>query len=133
MTCVKAFRKDIIALFKEDGFHHHRKKDYHQSRFLDVTFNFARKKCFLSRKANNTPIYINSFSNHPPTIIKQLPKMIKKRISDLSCNKEEFDKVKSIYETALKDSGHFTSMSFNNSNTQNVRKNRNREVIWFNP
>ena len=33
--------------------------------------------------------------------------MINKRISDLSCDKEEFDKVKSVYELALKDSGHF--------------------------
>ena len=57
--------------------------------------------------------------------------MINKRISDLSCNKEEFDKVKSVYESALKDNGHFSSMSYN-SNTQNARRNRNK-VIWFNP
>ena len=59
--------------------------------------------------------------------------MINKRISDLLCNKEEFDKVKSVYESALKHSGHFSSMSYNNSNTQNARRNRNRKVIWFNP
>ena len=59
--------------------------------------------------------------------------MINKRISDLSCNKEEFDKIKSVYESALKDSGHFSSMSYNNSNTQNARRNRNKKVIWFNP
>ena len=38
-------------------------------------------------------------SNHPPAIIKQSPKMVDKGISDLSSNKEEFDKVKTIYET----------------------------------
>ena len=59
--------------------------------------------------------------------------MINKRISDLSCNKEEFGKIKSVYESALKDSGHFSSMSYNNSNTQNARRNRNKKVIWFNP
>ena len=59
--------------------------------------------------------------------------MINKRISDLSCDKEEFYKVKSVNETALKDSGHFSSMSFNNSNTENGRRNRNRRIIWFNP
>ena len=58
--------------------------------------------------------------------------MTSKRISDLSCNKEGFDKVKSVYESALKDSGHFSSMSYN-SNTQNARRNRNRKVIWFKP
>ena len=58
--------------------------------------------------------------------------MINKRISDLSCNKAEFDKVKSVYESAKKDSGHFSSMSYN-GNTQNARRSRNRKVIWFNP
>ena len=58
--------------------------------------------------------------------------MINKRISDLSCDKEEFNKIKSVNETALKDSGQFPSMSFNNSNTQNGRRNRNRKIIWFN-
>ena len=32
------------------------------------------------------------------TIIKEFLKMVNKRISDLSCNKQEFDKVKSVYE-----------------------------------
>ena len=49
-------------------------------------------------------------------MIKQLPKMIN-RISDLSRNKEGFGKVKSDYESALKDSGHFSSLSYDNSNT----------------
>ena len=71
--------------------------------FLDATFNLATKKYLPFGKANNTPLYINVFSNHPPTIIKQLPKMINRRISNLSCNKKEFDEVKSVYETALKD------------------------------
>ena len=101
--------------------------------FLDVTFNLPTKKYFPFRKANNTPLYINAFFNNPPTIIKQLPKMVSKRISDLSCNKEEFDKIKSVYESALKDSIHFSSISYNNSNTRNARRNRNRKVTWFNP
>ena len=59
--------------------------------------------------------------------------MINKIISDLSCNKEELDKVKSVYNSALKDGGHFSSMSYNNGNTRNAQRNRNRKVIWFNP
>ena len=54
--------------------------------------------------------------------------MINKKISDLSRNKKEFEKVKSVYESALKDSGHFSSMSYNNGNTQNARRKRNRKV-----
>ena len=122
-------RKDIAALFKEEGLSIAFETNLIETDFLDVTFNLATKKYFPFRKANYTPLYINAFSNHPPTVIKQLPKMINKKISDLSCNKEEFDKVKSVYESALKDSGHFSSMSYNDSNAQNARRNRNRKII----
>ena len=121
-------RKYIIALFKEEGLSITIETTLIDTDFLDVTFILATKKYFPFRKANNTPLYINAFSNHPSTIIKQLPKMINKKISELSCNKEEFDKVKSGYESALKDSGHFSSMSYNNGNTQNARRKRNRKV-----
>ena len=60
--------------------------------FFDVTFTLATKKKYFSFWiVNNAPLYNNAFSNHPLTIIKQLPKMVSKRISDWSCNKEEFD------------------------------------------
>ena len=95
-------RKDIIALFKEEGLSITIETNLIETGFLDVTFNLATKKYFLFRKASNTPLYINVFSNHLPTIIKQLLKMVNKRISDLSCNKGEFDKVRSVYESALK-------------------------------
>ena len=112
-------RTAIIALFKEEGLSITIKTNLIKTDFLDVTFSLATKKYFPFQKANNTPLYINTFSNHPPTIIKQLPKMINKRISDLSCNREVFDKDKSVYESALQDNGYFSSMSYN-SNTQNA-------------
>ena len=58
--------------------------------------------------------------------------MMNKRISSVFCNKKQIAKVESVYETAQKDTEHFSSMSFNKSNTQNARRNRNRKVVWFN-
>ena len=52
--------------------------------YLDVTFNLATGKFFPFRKPKNVPLYINAKSNHPLTIIKDLPKMINKRLSELS-------------------------------------------------
>ena len=92
-----------------------------------------QRKYFPFRKANNTPLYINALANHPPTIIKQFPNMINKRISDLPCDKEEFDKVKSVYETAMKDSGHFSETEterFNPPYSQNVAKNNKYHKIF---
>ena len=39
--------------------------------------------------------------NHLHAIIKELPKMMNKRLSELSCNQEEFNKAKPLYEEAL--------------------------------
>ena len=126
-------RKDIIALFKEKGLSIIIETNLIETDFLDFTSNLVTKKYFPFRKANKTPLYTNFFFNHLPTTIKQLPKIINKRIPDFSCNKEEIEKAKSVYETALKDSGHSLSMSFNNSNTRNAQRNRSRNVIWLNP
>ena len=87
-------REHIIALFKDEGLSITIETNLIETDFLDFTFKLATKKYFPFRKANNTQVYINSFSNYPPTIIKQLPKMINKRILDLSCNKEEFEKAR---------------------------------------
>ena len=107
-------RKDIIVLFKEEG--------------LSI---IMKTNTFLFKRLTIHTLHQCIF-NHPPTIIKQLPKTINKRISDLSCNKEEFGKVKSVYETALKVSGHFSiiaiyvDMSFNNSNKTLDKKETER-------
>ena len=61
--------------------------------FLDVTFNLATEEYFPFR---NTPLYIKALSNHPPAIIKQLPKMINKRILYLFYNMNS--STKSVYE-----------------------------------
>ena len=71
-----------------------------------MTFNLETGKFFPFRKPNNVPLYINIKSNHPWTIIKDLPKMINKRLFELSSNKDEFDKVKLLYEKLSKESGY---------------------------
>ena len=125
-------RKNIITLFKNEGLGITIDNNLIETDFLDVTFNLTSGKFFPHRKPNNTPLYINVKSNHPPSIIKDLPKMINKRLSDLSCNKEEFDKAKPLYEKSLHESGYKTSMSYAQTEVKNSR-NRSRNIIWFNP
>ena len=80
--------------------------------FLDVSSNLNTGKYFPFKKQNNTPLYIHSKSNHPPSIIKQLPSMTNKRISSLSSDETEFNKAKITYETALKNSGYQATLKF---------------------
>ena len=103
--------------------------------YLDVTLDLSTGKYYPYRKPDNNPLYINVNSNHPPSIIKQLPKSISTRISSLSCNSEEFNKASTIYNDALKSSGYKEGISYTKSRGQKVgkRKNRPRSIIWFNP
>ena len=116
-------RKNIIALFKNEGLSLTIETNLLETDFLDVTFNLATEKLFSFRKPNNQPLYIKAKSSNPPTILRDLPNMINKRLSALSCNEEEYAKVKLLYETALNESGYKTTMAY--TKTINVN-NRNR-------
>ena len=98
-------RKRIIVLFKEENLSITIKTSLSSTDFLDVTLDLRREKYYPYRKPNNKLSYINARSNHPPTIIKDLPIMVNKIISDLSCDKDEFDKAKDDYELALRKTG----------------------------
>ena len=67
-------RKKIIALFKEENLSITTDTNLDETDFLDVTFNLKTGKYFPFSKPNNNPLYINYKSNHPPPIIKELPK-----------------------------------------------------------
>ena len=75
---------------------------------------------------------MHSESNHPPSIIKQLPSMTSKYILNLSCNEHESNKAKPLYDSGLKSSGLNYSKQFK-APVKNARRNRNSKVIWFNP
>lgn len=124
-------KKKIIKLFQENGLQITININLVEVNFLDVTFNLKDGKYSPYRKPNSLPLYINKSSNHPPSIIKELPSMIEKRISDLSCSSDEFDKVKEVYNKALADSGFVRKIQF----TKNAprKNNRKRNIIWFNP
>ena len=99
-------RKDITSHFKNNGLNITMQTNLKIVNYLDVTFNFNNGTYCPYRKPSNQPLYINAKSNHPPNIIKQLPDSIRRKISDNSCNEDEFNKAMTEYETALKSSGH---------------------------
>ena len=125
-------RKKIIALIKEENLSITIDTNLDETDFLDVTLNLKTGKYFPFRKPNNNPLYINYKSNDPPPIIKELPKMISKRIYDLSCKEEEFTKAKPLYENAVKESGYTTSNKYIKP-LENTNRNRNWKILWFNP
>ena len=59
-----------------------------QLNFLDLNFNLKQHSFFSYRKPNNRIIYVNSSSNHEPAILKQIPKMIKNRLTKNSSSRK---------------------------------------------
>ena len=104
---------------------------------LDVTFDLYNSLYKPYRKPNNKLIYINKQSNHPPNVLKQLPKSIAKRISDTSSSKDIFDKSISIYQNALYESGFKEELKYTPSDKsfqeENGQRTRRTKIIWFNP
>ena len=47
-------------------------------------------------KPGDTPLYVNSNSNHPPSVVKNIPAGINRRLSTISSNKQFFDKAASL-------------------------------------
>ena len=105
--------------------------------YLDVTLNLTTERYFPYRKPDNDPLYINAKSNHPPSIIRQIPTSIGTRVSSLSCDQDEFDKTSQLYNNALKSSGYKERIHYvaNQNQNQGRAKSRirSRKIIWFNP
>ena len=73
-------------------------------------------------------------SNHPPTVLKQIPIGINTRLSTISSNKEHFDKAKEPYQKALNESEHDFTLEFKPTEPRNPRRNKNkRNILWYNP
>ena len=83
-------------------------------------------------KPNNTPLYVNKNTNHPPAIIKNIPLSVNRRLSDISSDKETFDKRTDLYQKALDECGYQHKLEYehlaNNNNSM-----RERNLIWYNP
>ena len=73
--------------------------------FLDLNLNLTTGFHAPYRKPLNVPLFIHKDSNHPPKIKEEIPKMVCKRLSNNSSNKEIFDNSKQPYIDALKKSG----------------------------
>ena len=103
--------------------------------FLDVELDLEKDRFKPYIKENDVPLYVHSNSNHPPTIIKNIPASINKRLSALSSDEEMFMSVAPKYQEALDKAGYKYKLKYNpESATDKPKKqNRKRNILWFNP
>ena len=126
-------RKKITQIFKSEGLKITVEANLTRTDFLDVTFDLESGKYAPYYKDNNTPLYINTKSNHPSSIIKELPNMIQRRLSDISSDASVFEEAKPMYDEALSKSGYSCQLQYQAERGQRSKKSRSLKVIWFNP
>ena len=93
----------------------------------NVTLNLSDGSYKPFYKPNSEINYIHRESNHPPSIIKQLPLSVESRLSKLSSDKIIFIQAASIYQAALKRAGYNHKLGYNNSDKYNSNNNNNNK------
>ena len=106
--------------------------------FLDVTLDLTNESHKPYRKPNDRPLYVHVESNHPQSVIKQIPKGINKRLLNISSSKEHFDRAAPAYQKALDESGHKYTLKKEDIQQTTRGKPRNsarkkRNIIFFTP
>ncbi len=96
-------RKKVHTTLQQIGIKITVQVNHQIANFLDITLNLNNGKFTPFRKPNNQPQYVNSHSNHPPSIIKQILKSINQR---LSSDLQSFVTSNQAYENALEQSNY---------------------------
>ena len=102
---------------------------------LDVTLNLNDGSYHPYKKPNEETNYIYVNSDHPPSILKQLPKSIEKRLSSLSLSKEIFEETALHYEQYLSNCGYKKKLNYRDPTPPNLitKRKRQKNILWFNP
>ena len=74
--------------------------------FLDINMDISTGIFKPYVKENNVPLYVHKDSNHPPAVIKNLPKPINRRLSSISANETVFNESVKPHQEALEKSGY---------------------------
>ena len=119
-------KKKLFKIFKRNGLSITVECNLIVTDFLDVTCDLKSATYYPYRKPNNELLYINS--NHPPSIINQIPSMISNRISENSGAENHFDKAAPDYNIALKNSGFNENVTY----ILSPSKHQTRKICYYN-
>ena len=130
-------KKEICKIIDQNGLRVDIKANMKTVDFLDVTFDIETGIYKSYVKPNNIPLYVHKHSNHPPTIINNIPKSINRRLSSISSNEEVFNQSVKVHQEALEKSGYDFKLKFEPVNLEEEKnkknKKRSRNVTYFNP
>ena len=126
-------RKNIINFFKHHNLDLEIKCNLKRVDYLDISFDLETGLYKPFNKPNNDPLYIHAKSNHPPSILKQIPKSVSNRLTSHSANEDVFNEAAPLFNRSLERSGYTEKVDYNPEVRRNIRRNRSRKIIWYNP
>ena len=129
---IENIKKDICALFRNNNLKITVEANRKVVNYLDVTLDLNSESFMPYMKPGNTPLYVNSHSNHPPSVLRSIPLSVNRRLSDISSSEQIFNQHKPVYQKALDDCGYNHNLEFN-QNAPCRNRNRSRNITWFNP
>ena len=117
-------RKSPTSNFQKPPFNHNYRTNRPNGKFLDVTLSTDNGSYKPYKKPNSKISYVNRASNHPPSILKNIPSSIQKRLTTISSSKQEYLEAKNEYEKALKDAGYTEVLKYepNDNSPQATKK-----------
>ena len=74
--------------------------------FLDVSLNLVTKVYAPYTKPGDRLSYVDTRSNHPPSVFKAIPRGVAQRIATNSSSRKEFEAAKGPFMKALREAHH---------------------------
>ena len=106
--------------------------------FLDVTLDIPSESFKPYMKPGTVPKYIHRDSDHPPSVIRAIPKSVNNRLSRLSSSEAIFNAAAPPYQEALRKAGYSHKLVYKPPRADERvgmprRRCRKRRITWFNP
>ena len=104
--------------------------------YLDITLDLNTGLHAPYMKPNDIKNYVHKLSNHPPAVLRNIPKNINDRLCKLSSNEEIFNRAIPPYQEALVRAGYDYKLRFyqtNNTNSSKKNRTRTRKCVYWNP
>jgi hypothetical protein len=133
---VDDIKKEICHIFTVNGLNITIEVNKKVINFLDITMDLNTDTFKPYMKPNNSLLYVHKDSNHPPSVLKNIPESVNKRLSSISSNAEIFNSAIPPYQDALNKSGYSYQLNYKlSSPPTNIqqRRNRKRNITWYNP
>ena len=90
--------------------------------FLDINLDLERDIYKPYMKPNDVPVYVHVESNHPKSVLKNIPLSVNKRLNLISSSKEVFEEAIPPYQEALRKSGYPFELNYSPRNLSGGRK-----------